>query len=121
MPFHFSLAFIAFGRNRKDGTLNSVCHREVDHDCLLSGHNDGRGSLFGDGLSGWLVLDLKDASEGVVMARMEPWHQYYENARTNGWETVNNETKANEVQTRQLRRNLKQMPPPIPSTWKLEG
>jgi hypothetical protein len=27
----------------------------------------------GDGLSGWLVLSLKDVKEGIFMARMESW------------------------------------------------
>ena len=36
-----------------DGTSNAECHREPDTDCLMGGHNDSRGILLGDGLSGW--------------------------------------------------------------------
>jgi len=104
-----------------DGTLNSVCHREISSNCLLSGHNDGRGHLVGDGLSGWLVLDLKDVSEGIFMARMEDWHQFNYNVRTNSWETVNNATRDEEGRARQLRRRLKEKVPEKLPTWRLEG
>ena len=57
-----------------DGTSNAVCYREKgakSNHCLMSGHNDARGVMKGDGLSGWLVLQLKDVTEGIFMARME--------------------------------------------------
>ena len=56
----------------------------------MSAHNDARGTLKGDGLSGWLVFQLKDVTEGLFMARMELWHEYKSNKRTEGWEVVNN-------------------------------
>ena len=45
----------------------------------MSGHNDGGGVLIGDALSVWLVLLLKDVTEGIFMARIETWHDYYSN------------------------------------------
>ena len=53
-----------------DGTSNSVCYRQKSSDCLMSGHNDGRGAMEVDALSGWLVLELKDVTQGLFMARM---------------------------------------------------
>ncbi|KAL9186839.1 hypothetical protein ACHAXT_010559 [Thalassiosira profunda] len=73
-----------------DGTSNAICYREKTNHCVLSGHNDARGVMKGDALSGWLVLNFKDMKEGIVMARMEPWHKHNSNARTEGWTAVNN-------------------------------
>jgi len=100
-----------------DGTRNSVCYREKTSHCQLSQHNDGRGVMKGDGLSGWLVLDLKDVTEGIFMARMEDYHQHKSNLRTEGWETVNNATKEDGDGRR---RKLKAPPPPHPPTWVFE-
>ncbi len=36
----------------------------------MSGHNDGRGHMEVDALSGWLVLRLTDVTEGLFMARV---------------------------------------------------
>ena len=81
----------------------------------MSGHNDGRGTIKGDGLSGWLVLQLKDVTEGIFMARMESYHQYKSNARTESWEVVNNGREDGR------RRKLKAPPPPLLDTWVFEG
>jgi len=96
-----------------DGTSNSVCYREKTNHCLMSGHNDGRGGMKGDGLSGWLVLQLKDVTEGIFMSRMESYHDYNSNARTEGWTTVNNRTEEDG-----RRREMKNSN--VPATWKFE-
>ena len=36
--------------------------------CLMSGHNDVRGTMKVDALSGWLVLQLGDVTKGLFMA-----------------------------------------------------
>jgi hypothetical protein len=97
-----------------DGTLNAVCNRGKSFNCLMSGHNDARGVLKGDGLSGWLVLQLKDVREGIFMARMEDWHNYNSNQRTEGWVEVNN----GRVDDRT--RRLKAPPPPHPPEFRFE-
>lgn len=96
-----------------DGTLNSVCYREKSSNCLMSGHNDARGFMAGDGLSGWIVLELKDVTEGILMARMEDWHDYNSNKRTEGWAAVNNGRIDD-------RRKLKAPPPPHPPEFRFE-
>jgi hypothetical protein len=53
-----------------DGTSNSVCDRPKSSNCLMSGHNDGRGHMEVDALSGWLVLRLTDVTEGLFIARV---------------------------------------------------
>ncbi|KAL3823499.1 hypothetical protein ACHAXA_010821 [Cyclostephanos tholiformis] len=98
-----------------DGTSNSVCYRQKSSNCLMSGHNDGRGTMEVDALSGWLVLKLKDITQGLFMARMEPWHNYYSNKRTEGWVAVNNGTDDS-----RRRRRTKAAPPPLPPEFRLE-
>ena len=88
-----------------DGTLNSQCGRPKSEQCLMSDHNDGRGTMMGDGLSGWLVLQLKDITEGLFLARMEPWQQYNSNPQTDGWAEVNNGRSDDE----RIRRRLKKV------------
>ena len=59
-------------------------------DCLLSGHMDARGGILGNELSGWLVMNLDNVSEGILILKMETWHQPDENTVTEDWEEVNN-------------------------------
>ncbi len=55
-----------------DGSSNSFnCHREAGTDCLLSGHNDSRNVISGDGLSGWFVVKLPKVKEGLIFARLQ--------------------------------------------------
>lgn len=94
-----------------DGTSNAVCDRHKSHECLMSGHNDGRGVLQGDALSGWLVFNLKDVTQGLFLARMQPWQPFNSIKRTEGWTTVNNAARD---------RYLKAPPPPKPVDWRVE-
>jgi hypothetical protein len=55
-----------------DGSPMSFdCKRPVNYNCLLSGHNDERGTLQGDSLSGWLVVDIPDVKEGLIFAKLQ--------------------------------------------------
>lgn len=73
-----------------DGSYDSFCGRSFDNDCLLYGHNDYRGGLVFDGLSGWLVMNLEDFKHGIIMIKVEDWHQSGENKKTEGWTCENN-------------------------------
>jgi len=53
-----------------DGSPMSADCKRTDHDCLLYGHNDARNVLSGDGLSGWLVIDVPDVKEGLIFAKI---------------------------------------------------
>lgn len=55
-----------------DGSSNSFnCHRGKNSPCLLSGHNDSRNTISGDGLSGWFIVQLPRVKEGLIFAKME--------------------------------------------------
>jgi hypothetical protein len=55
-----------------DGSPMSFdCKRSKNRNCLLSGQNDARGSITGDGLSGWLVITVPDVKEGLIFAKLQ--------------------------------------------------
>ena len=70
-----------------DGSYYSQCGRQNSSKCLLAGHNDGRGGILGDGLSGWLVMSLEGLKEGIIMLNFDFWHG--KNPRTEGWTELN--------------------------------
>jgi hypothetical protein len=76
-----------------DGSYESVCGRSTDNDCILPGHHDGRGAVIGNEYAGWLVLQLKDLKEGILVVKLHTWHYDSENTRTAGWKAVNNEAE----------------------------
>lgn len=47
----------------------------------------------GNEFSGWLVVNLKDVKEGIIVLKLHLWHFPKENTITDGWTTVNNETQ----------------------------
>jgi hypothetical protein len=53
------------------GSPVSWCKRVAGNNCLMYGHNDGRNSLSGDALSGWLVVNIPDVKEGFIFARLQ--------------------------------------------------
>ena len=48
-----------------------------------------------DGLSGWLVLDVKNVKHGFIGARMESWRKATDVSTTAGWTAVNNGGRGN--------------------------
>ena len=56
-----------------DGSTNSFeCHRSIENSkCLLDGHNDAPNSLSGDGLSGWLLVNIPKLQSGLIVGRVE--------------------------------------------------
>lgn len=75
---------------RCDGTASGQCGRLPSSKCLLSGHVDSRGGILGNALSGWLVLEIKDVREGVVVLKVDTDRKAEESTRTVGWTEVNN-------------------------------
>jgi len=73
-----------------DGSYDSFCGREKDSDCLLYAHNDRRGGLVFDSLSGWLVLNLESLTHGLIILKIEDWHKSGDNPVTQGWNCENN-------------------------------
>jgi len=71
-----------------DGSAVSTCKRDDDLDCLLYSHNDAKGFLMGDALSGWLVMKIDNVKEGLILAKIQWWIR--NNVRTQEWTEVNN-------------------------------
>jgi hypothetical protein len=76
-----------------DGTYEAVCGRSTDNECILAGHHDGRGAVIGNEYAGWLVLQLTNVKEGIIVAKLHTWHFESENTRTAGWKAVNDERR----------------------------
>eukprot|EP00978_Attheya_sp_CCMP212_P047700 scaffold422995_cov55-Attheya_sp.AAC.1 len=72
-----------------DGSAQSDCRHQTSSDCLMSGHNDATGGIYGDALSGWLVLTVPKVKEGVILLRMENWIEPASNPMTQDWTDVN--------------------------------
>ena len=73
-----------------DGSFQSECQRSVDSTCPMKGHSDGRSGLLGDALSGWLVFEVPNVKEGIIILRLEVWKDPNSNTRTEGWTKVDN-------------------------------
>jgi len=56
-----------------DGSAHAICGRVKGSDCLLSGHMDHRGGITGDCLSGWIVFNLPQVTNGVIIIKFEDW------------------------------------------------
>ncbi|GKY93542.1 hypothetical protein MPSEU_000321600 [Mayamaea pseudoterrestris] len=74
-----------------DGTWDSFCNRFAGSNCLLIDHNDGRNGLLMDGLSGWIVLDIANVEKGLIVVKIETWHNSGENLATTNWTCANND------------------------------
>lgn len=57
-----------------DGTYNATCGRDTDSECFLYGHHDARGAVIGDESAGWLVMNLEDLKEGVIILKLHTWY-----------------------------------------------
>jgi hypothetical protein len=79
-----------------DGQYDSICGRQRNDACPLLGHHDSQGTLVGNEYSGWLVFDLPDVSEGIILIRMITGLKATDNPRTEGWSSVNNERRTEE-------------------------
>lgn len=47
--------------------------------------------MVGTEYSGWLVLNLADLKEGIIILKLECWHDVGSHATTANWTSVNNE------------------------------
>jgi len=88
-----------------DGSSHHWCDKSCGSTCLMSGTQDHHGMICFNGLSGWLVFDVKNVQHGFIGARMEPWHASTDTPITKGWTSVNNGGKGN-YETRGRKRKL---------------
>jgi len=70
-----------------DGSQMSACKRNGP--CPLAGTNDGRSTLNGNGLSGWLVINIPRVKLGYIFAKLQWWWPR-NMAFTKDWTEVNN-------------------------------
>jgi hypothetical protein len=73
-----------------NGEYNSICGRHKGNPCPLIGHHDYRGVVIGNEWAGWLVLELPDVTEGIIVMKIVTYMNPAQNTRTNGWTSVNN-------------------------------
>jgi len=73
-----------------DGTYNSECGRDKNNECLLSGHNDGRGGILFSSYSGWLVMTLPAVEHGLIVLKVEDYHSANELTVAKGWTSIDN-------------------------------
>ena len=57
--------------------------------------------MIGNGYSGWLVLNLDEVKEGIIIIKLHTWHTMDQSSKTEGWTSVNN---GEEDKQRNLRR-----------------
>jgi len=82
-----------------DGSYESTCALEASAACALYGHHDAHGDIVGNAFSGWLVLTVPKVKEGIIILKLNSWHDPKEHIMTKDWTSVNN------VQARNLREN----------------
>jgi len=78
-----------------DGAYESVCAHSPQEECFLMGHHDQRGAIVGCEWSGWLVMDLADLQEGIIVLKIQTWHIESENQKTRRWGSVNGKRRLN--------------------------
>ena len=76
-----------------DGTYNSICGRHKSHTCPLIGHHDSRGAIVGNEYSGWLVMEIPEMQQGLIILKIVTWFDEDESKLTKGWTSVNNEKR----------------------------
>ena len=75
-----------------DGSYDSFCGRSADSNCLLHAHNDYRGGLRFDSLSGWMIVHLSRVKHGLIFVRLEHWTGANTNPNTATWKCENGKT-----------------------------
>ena len=48
-----------------------------------------RGAINGNEYSGWLVMNLSNVKEGIIIIKLHTWYYPTENTKTEGWTSVN--------------------------------
>lgn len=94
-----------------NGTYDSFCGRSEKQECLLYGHNDFRGGLTFDSLSGWGIFTLRNLTKGMIFVKMDSWRKAKDNPVTENWTSVNNKPGERSLTKRgNIRRTLKDDP-----------
>ena len=110
------------GKDMCDGEYDSWCNKgQPANACLLTCHNDGRGALNFDGLSGWGIFEIPEVRHGLIVIKVHDWLPPNAVQETNNWTTENNEVSTGQrMLTRHTDRMLKQKPVPACSEFRFE-
>jgi len=73
-----------------DGTATGICGRQPSSNCLLYDKMDEKGGLIGNALSGWLVMNVSNMTQGIVILKLETGLKSDDNQITKDWNEVNN-------------------------------
>ena len=104
-----------------DGSYDSFCGRSADSNCLLHAHNDYRGGLRFDSLSGWMIVNLAKVKHGLVFVRLEHWTGSNANPNTADWTCENGKTDCPVVNTRrQLSQSRRRLDNTYCDDWRFE-
>jgi len=76
-----------------NGTAEAICGRLSTSDCLLDGHMDYQGGLVGDSFSGWLLLELKNVINNIIVLKIDTNQNGQGNPRTETWTAENNQRR----------------------------
>ena len=109
------------GTDMCDGEYDSWCGRAASGTCLLYAHNDNRGGLVFDGLSGWGIFELPNLKEGLIAIKTHDWFPAGSDAATAGWTTIDNEVSSEgRALDENENRELKKKPKPYCDDFKFE-
>ena len=80
-----------------DGSAQSTCGRDVHTKCLMAGHNDYQAGILGDGLSGWLLFQVRHVKEGIILAQIDTEIAANSDSVTEGWTGENGVAEGEDV------------------------
>ena len=107
-----------------DGTYDSFCNRLGEGNaCPLYAHNDNRGGVRFDSLSGWMVLNLEKMKHGYIMLKIEDWHPARTVSETQGWSCIDNDCEKNPRRLSEHEDHRKLGKPPVPdycASWAID-
>ncbi|GKY96425.1 hypothetical protein MPSEU_000602000 [Mayamaea pseudoterrestris] len=89
-----------------DGDYYSICGRASNDDCPALAHHDSRGTIVGNELSGWIVMDIPEVKNGLIMLRFLSYLTSEDSPMTKDWTSVNNERRSLRLGSNETLRRL---------------
>jgi hypothetical protein len=86
-----------------NGEYNAICGRVYDDPCPTLGHHDSRGMVVGNEWAGWLVMELPEVKEGIIILKLITNLESDLNPRAKEWTTVNNEGGGSDRQLTEMK------------------
>jgi hypothetical protein len=86
-----------------NGEYDAICGRSFGDPCPTLGHHDSRGMVVGNEWAGWLVMELPEVTEGIIILKLITNLDSSRNSRTKDWTTVNNEGSGRDRQLTEMK------------------